>query len=42
VARQRFFEGGGAPASFGDGGGLLHHEGEQRKVRGIATWLEGL
>jgi hypothetical protein len=42
VARARLFEGGGAPVSFGDGGGVLQHEGEKRKVRGTATWPEGL
>jgi hypothetical protein len=26
----------------GGSGGILEHEGEARKVRGIATWLEGL
>jgi hypothetical protein len=26
----------------GGSGGVLEHEGEARKVRGIATWLEGL
>jgi hypothetical protein len=42
VVRRRFFEGGSAPASFSDGGGVLQHEGEERKVRGMATWPKGL
>jgi hypothetical protein len=26
----------------GGSGGVLEHEGEERKVRGMATWPEGL
>jgi hypothetical protein len=42
AARRRFFEGGGSPVSLGDGGGVLQHEGEEREVRGMTTWPEGL
>jgi hypothetical protein len=42
VARWRFFEGGGASTSFSDDGGVLQNQGEERKVRGMATWPEGL
>jgi hypothetical protein len=28
--------------SFGDSGRVLQHEGEERKVRAMATWLKGL
>jgi hypothetical protein len=27
---------------IGGSGGVLEHEGEERKVRGMATWSEGL
>jgi hypothetical protein len=32
----------GAPVVFGHSGGVLKHEGEEKKVRGMATWPEGL
>jgi hypothetical protein len=32
----------GAPVVVGHSGGVLKHEGEEKKVRGMATWPEGL
>jgi hypothetical protein len=30
----------GAPVVVGGSGGVLEHKGDERKVRGMATWLE--
>jgi hypothetical protein len=32
----------GALVVVGGNGGVLEHEGEERKVRGMSTWSEGL
>jgi hypothetical protein len=32
----------GAPVVVGGRGRVLEHEGEERKVRGMSTWSEGL